>query len=133
MTPPPVPPAIAEALSRHPPAIAARLAEIRADIFRAAEAEGAASVAESLAWGEPSYRLASPRRGAAIRLGRVRAAPDACAVLFHCRTTLIEGFRRDFAGLFRFEGTRALILPAEGPWPRVPLGLCLRAALTYRP
>ena len=36
-----------------------------------------------------------------------------------------------FDDVFTFDGNRALILPAKGPLPRVPLTLCLRAALTY--
>lgn len=101
-------------------------------IFAAAEeTEGVGPITETLKWGEPAYLTEASRSGTTIRLGTVAAAPGECAVLFNCRTTLIETFRHHFDDVFTFDGNRALILPAKGPLPRAPLMLCLRAALTY--
>lgn len=132
MKPPPVPPGIAAALSHHPEPVRMRLLEIREMIFATAEeTEGVGPITETLKWGEPAYLTEVSRSGTTIRLGSVAAAPNKCAVLFNCRTTLVDTFRRHFGYVFAFEGNRALILPATGPLPRAPLMLCLRSALTY--
>lgn len=132
MKPPPVPPGITAALSHHPEPVRIRLLEIREMIFATAEeTEGVGPITETLKWGEPAYLTEASRSGTTIRFGSVAAKPGECAVLFNCRTTLIETFRRHFDDVFAFDGNRALILPATGPLPRAPLMLCLRAALTY--
>jgi hypothetical protein len=71
------------------------------------------------------------KSGTTIRLGTTKSAPEECAVLFNCQTTLVEMFRTHFADDFAFEGNRALIVPVAGRLPEEPLMLCLRAALTY--
>jgi len=132
MKPLPVPPDIAEALSQHSETVRARLLEVRELIFAVAEeTEGVGPITETLKWGEPAYLTEVSRSGTTIRLGRTAAAPEDCAVLFNCKTTLIETFRYHFDDVFAFDGNRALILPATGLLPRAPLMLCLRAAMTY--
>lgn len=132
MKSPPVPGPVAEALSHCPEQVRARLLEIRGMIFAvAAQTEGVGPLTETLKWGEPAYLTEASRSGTTVRLGTTRSAPDACAVLFNCRTTLVETFRTHFAGEFAFEGNRALLMPATGALPQEPLMLCLRAALTY--
>jgi hypothetical protein len=129
---PPVPRPVAEALSRYPDPVRARLLEIREAIFAAAsETEGVGPLIETLKWGEPAYLTEASRSGTTIRLGTTRSAPGECAVLFNCKTTLVETFRTHFADDFAFEGNRALIVRVTGPLPEEPLMLCLRAALTY--
>jgi hypothetical protein len=132
MTSPPVPGHVAEALSRYSEPVRARLFEIREAIFVvAAETEGVGPLTETLKWGEPAYLTETSKRGTTIRLGIAKSAPQECAVLFNCKTTLVETFRTHFAKEFAFEGNRALIVPIAGPLPLAPLMLCLRAALTY--
>jgi hypothetical protein len=132
MTSPPVPRPVAEALSRHAEPVRARLFEIRETIFAvAAETDGVGPLTETLKWGEPAYLTEASKSGTTIRLGSTGSAPEECAVLFNCRTTLVETFRTHFADDFAFVGNRALIVPITGPLPRQPLMLCLRAALTY--
>lgn len=132
MTSPPVPDPVAEVLSRYPDAVRLRLWEIRETIFAvAAQTEGVGPLSETLKWGEPAYLTEASKAGTTIRLGTIRSAPDDCAVLFNCRTTLVEMFRTQFAGDFTFEGNRALVVPTAGPLPYEPLAFCLRAALTY--
>ncbi len=129
---PPIPAPIAEVLSRYPEPMRARLLEVREAIFAvAAETEGVGPLTETLKWGEPAYLTGASGSGTTVRLGAARSAPRKCAVLFNCRTTLIETFRSHFADDFAFEGNRALVLAGTGPLPREPLKLCLRAALTY--
>ncbi|QRY70415.1 DUF1801 domain-containing protein (plasmid) [Ensifer sp. PDNC004] len=132
MKAPPVPRPVAEALSRYPEPVRARLLEIREIVFSvAAETQDIGALTETLKWGEPAYLTEARKSGSTIRLGTTKSAPDKCAVLFNCKTTLVETFRAHFADDFAFEGNRALIVPATGALSREPLMLCLRAALTY--
>ncbi|WP_371826586.1 DUF1801 domain-containing protein [Ensifer sp. PDNC004] len=106
--------------------------EIREIVFSvAAETQDIGALTETLKWGEPAYLTEARKSGSTIRLGTTKSAPDKCAVLFNCKTTLVETFRAHFADDFAFEGNRALIVPATGALSREPLMLCLRAALTY--
>ncbi len=132
MKTPPVPRTVVEALSRYPDPVRARLLEIREIIFSvAAETDGVGTLTETLKWGEPAYLTEASKSGTTIRLGTTKSLPNECAVLFNCKTTLIETFRSHFADIFAFEGNRALVLSATNTLPRVPLIFCLRAALTY--
>ena len=132
MKEPPVPGPVAEALSRYPEPMRVRLLEIRGIVFSvAAETNGVGPLTETLKWGEPAYLTEASKSGTTIRLGTAKSAPDKCAVLFNCKTTLVETFRAHFAEDFAFEGNRALVVPATGALSREPLILCLRAALTY--
>lgn len=132
MKSPPVPGTVAEALSRYPEQVRERLLEIREIIFGvAAETEGIGPLTETLKWGEPAYLTAASKSGTTIRLGTTKSAPEECAVLFNCKTTLVETFRTQFPDDFAFEGNRALLMPLTRALPHEPLKLCLRAALTY--
>lgn len=132
MTAPPVPGPIVMALSRYSEPARARLMEIREIIFAvAAETEGVGPLTETLKWAEPAYLTEASKIGTTIRLGATRSAPNECAVLFNCRTTLVETFRTHFSDVFTFEGNRALVVPTASPLLHGPLALCLYAALTY--
>ncbi|MET3901113.1 hypothetical protein ABIB57_005083 [Devosia sp. UYZn731] len=132
MTAPQVPLYIVKAVSRYPEPVRVRLLEIRKIIFAtAAEADGVGALTETLKWGEPAYLTEASQSGTTIRLGATRSNAAECAVLFNCKTTLVETFRSHFAATFAFEGNRALVLPVTGPLALEPLMLCLRAALTY--
>ncbi len=132
MAAPPVPDAVTEALARYPGPVRARLLDVRALIFAVAEeTPGVGPLTETLKWGEPAYLTEASRSGSTIRLGAVRSAPEAGAVLLNCKTSLIAEFRGQFADCLTFDGTRAIVLPQSGPLPREPLEICLRAALTY--
>ena len=124
IAPPPAP--VAAAFSALPDAARATLMTARAAIFEAAEATAAGPLTECLKWGQPSYLTGATKSGTPLRLGLVGGDP---AVMVHCQTTLIDGFRRDFPDAFPYSGTRALILaPGQDP---AALALCLSRALTY--
>ena len=132
MTSPKMPAPVAEALSRYPDPVRARLLEIRRTIFTvAAQTEGVGPLTETLKWGEPAYLTEQSRSGTTIRLGTLKTMPDKCAVFFNCKTRLIDTFRTHFSDDFDFEGNRALIIPVTGPLSDGPLAFCLRTALTY--
>lgn len=132
MTSPPIPATVAEALSRYPEQVRARLLEVREIVFAvAAETAGTGPLTETVRWGEPAYLTEASKSGTTIRLATTKSAPEACAVLFNCKTTLVETFRTHFPDDFAIEGNRALLMPIARTLPHEPLKLCLRAALTY--
>jgi hypothetical protein len=64
-------------------------------------------------------------------VGWLRPSERACAVLFNCRTTLVDDFRSQFPDVFAYEKNRAILLDAREPLPKAPLSTCLGMALTY--
>ncbi|MBN7784566.1 hypothetical protein JYP51_06515 [Ponticoccus gilvus] len=123
---PPMPQAVAQVFARFPDAVGGRLKAVRSLIYGLAEETETGPLTETLKWGEPAYLTERTRAGTTLRLGLVGGAP---AVLVNCRTSLIEGFRRDFPKTFGYAGTRALLLP-EDP-DETALSVCLTRALTY--
>jgi hypothetical protein len=130
--PPPMPADVAAAFSAFPERVRARLLEVRDLIFETAAAiEGVGPLTETLRWAEPAYLTQATGSGTAIRLGRSRSSERPCAVLFNCRTTLVDDFRSQFPDVFAYEKNRALLLDADKPLAEAPLSTCLGMALTY--
>jgi len=125
-------PAVAAALDGMAPPMRARLSELRALIFEtAANTHGVGALVESLKWGEPAYRPKAPRTGTTVRVNTVKNSDSACALYFHCQTTLVETFRELYPAL-RYDGNRALLLDIREPLPREALAHCIALAFTYR-
>jgi hypothetical protein len=123
---------VAAAFSIFPAGVRARLLEVRDLIFEtAADIEGVGPLTETLKWGEPAYLTQATCSGSTIRLGWFRSSERDCAVLFNCRTTLVDDFRERFPGVFVYEKNRAIVLEASNPLPKAPLSSCLGMALTY--
>jgi len=123
---------VAAAFSAFPADVRARLLEVRDLIFETAAAiERVGPLTETLKWGEPAYLTQATGSGSTIRLGWFRSSERACAVLFNCRTTLIDDFRSQFPDVFAYEKNRAILLDANKPLPEAPLSTCLGMALTY--
>ena len=123
---------VAAVFSAFPARVRARLLEVRELVFEtAADTEGVGPLTETLKWGEPAYLTEATGSGSTIRLGWFRSPARDCAVLFNCRTTLVDDFRSQFPDVFAFEKNRALLLDASKPLPRPPLSTCLGMALTY--
>lgn len=130
--PPPPRADVAAAFSALPAGVRRRLLEVRELIFEtAARLEGVGPLTETLKWGEPAYLTEVTGSGSTIRLGWSRSAERDCAVLFNCRTTLVDDFRERFPGVFAYEKNRAILLDAREPLPQIPLSTCLGMALTY--
>jgi hypothetical protein len=122
---------VAAAFSAFPARVRTRLLEVRKLIFEiAADTEGVGPLTETLKWGEPAYLTEATGSGSTVRLGWSRSGECECAVLFNCRTTLVDGFRSQFPGMFAYEKNRAILLDAGEPLPRAPLSACLGMALT---
>ena len=125
-------PAVAAAFDALPAPQRHRLMAIRELVFEtAATTPAIGALAESLKWGEPAYRPVRARTGTTVRLGITPGAPDACAVLVNCKTSLLASFRDLYPDSFGFEGERALILDLARPLPVEALRHCLSLALTY--
>jgi hypothetical protein len=123
---------VAAAFSIFPECVRARLLEVRELIFEtAADIECVGPLTETLKWGEPAYLTQATCSGSTIRLGWFRSSERDCAVLFNCRTTLVDDFRERFPGVFVYEKNRAIVLDASKPLPKAPLSSCLGTALTY--
>ena len=129
---PPMAADIAAAFDAFPEPIRHRLLDIRRLIFQtAAETEGVGAVTETLKWGEPAYLTLASGSGSTIRLGWIPSSARDCAVLFNCRTILVETFRARFPDVFGFEKNRAILLDPAAPLPQTELSICLRMALIY--
>ncbi len=120
----PPPKEVAAVFARHPEAVRRALLEARALIFEAAEETGVGPLTETLKWGEPAYLTEATKAGSTVRLGLVGGR---AAVLFNCRTSLLDGFRADFPEL-ECSGDRALILTDAAA---AVMPICLARALTY--
>jgi hypothetical protein len=129
---PPMQADVAGALSVFPEHVRARLLEVRDLVFETgANIEGVGPLTETLKWGEPAYLTEATRSGSTIRLGWFRSSERECAVLFNCRTTLVDDFHERFPGVFACERNRAILLDAREPLPKAPLSTCVGMALTY--
>jgi hypothetical protein len=129
---PPLPRDVSRAFEAFPRAVRRRLLEVRKLIFAtAAASDGVGPLLETLKWGEPAYLTQQTGSGSTIRLGQFKDGGQRCAVLFNCRTTLIEIFRERFPHEFEYRANRALLLKLTGVLPAAPLSTCLSLALTY--
>jgi hypothetical protein len=127
-----MPAEVTAVFSTFPTIVRTRLLEVRELIFETAAAiESVGPLTETLKWGEPAYLTQATGSGSTIRLGWLRSSERACAVLFNCRTTLIDDFRSQFPDVFAYEKNRAILLDARELLPEAPLRSCLGMALTY--
>nr|WP_249794682.1 DUF1801 domain-containing protein [Bradyrhizobium sp. Oc8] len=114
-----------------PAPVGKRLLQVRGLIFAtAATHDNVGRLTETLKWGEPAYLTDETGSGSTIRLGRLKDSEHA-AILFNCKTTLVDTFRERFPDAFEYRQTRALLLPVSGKLPKQELSICLSLALTY--
>ncbi|MGL9622595.1 DUF1801 domain-containing protein [Bradyrhizobium sp. U531] len=131
MTAPKPPREVSRAIDALPAPIGKRLLQVRDLIFAAAAAhDDVGKLTETLKWGEPAYLTDETGSGSTIRLGRLKDS-DHAAVLFNCKTTLVDEFRERFPDQFEYRQTRALLVPVTGRLPKQELSVCLSLALTY--
>jgi hypothetical protein len=126
-----VPRDVNRAFGALPAPIGKRLLQVRDLIFATAAADDKVGrLTETLKWGEPAYLTDETGSGSTIRLGRLKDSEQA-AILFNCKTTLVDTFRERFPDAFEYRQTRALLLPVAGKLPKQELSVCLSLALTY--
>lgn len=124
-------PQVAARFEGYPPHVRRRLMALRELVFRiAAATDGVGEIEESLKWGEPAYATRN-KSGTTLRIDWKQAAPNHCAMYFHCQTNLVETFRSLFPNDFIFEGKRAMLWPIDQDMPRDALAICIAAAMTY--
>jgi hypothetical protein len=123
---------VAAVFRSYPRSVAAKLLALRRLILDvASRTEGVGRVEETLRWGQPSYLTEQSGSGSTIRIDRVRSRPGRYAMYFHCRTALVEPFRRRYPGTFRYEGNRAILFETNEKVPVGALRRCIALALTY--
>lgn len=123
---------VAAAFDAFPEPLRGRLLEVRRLIFAtAATTAGVGSLTETLKWGEPAYLTEATASGSTIRLGRLKSPAGAGAVLFNCRTTLVETCRARFPKTFTYQGDRAIVIDPAMPLPVRELAICIAMALTH--
>lgn len=130
--PPPMPSEVAAVFAAGPSELRPRLDALRRLILETAAATaGVGPLTECLKWGEPAYLTAATKAGSTIRIGWKASSPGRCALLFNCRTGLVDSFRQSFPDDLLYEGNRAVILPPGAPLPKAVLRRCIAMALTY--
>jgi len=123
------PPAVADAFACFPEAARARLLEARRQVFAAAgDDPRVGELTETLKWGEPAYLTETTRSGSTLRLG-LAGKPAEAALLLNCRTGLVEEIRARYGDLFRYAGTRGVLLSDATPPEAVRH--CAALALTW--
>ena len=131
VTEPLLPREVSRVFEAFPAPIRRRLLEVRKLIFATAKAhDDVGPLTETLKWGEPAYLTEESGSGSTIRLGRVKDS-ERPAILFNCKTTLVDTFRERFPDQFEYRQTRALLLDFAGALPKQELTVCLSLALTY--
>jgi hypothetical protein len=129
---PAMPADVTAAFAAFPEPVRVQFLEVRRLIFAtAAEIGCVGPLTETLKWGEPAFLTEATGSGSTIRLGLMKSPKGVGAVLFNCRTTLVDTFRAQFPEAFIFQGNRAILLDPLSPLPADPLSLCLAMALTY--
>lgn len=122
---------VAAAFDRMDPAHRAALHQVRALIFEVAQADPRiGEIEEALRWGEPAYLTRRGKTGSTIRLA-VEKGSGQPALFFNCKTTLVEGFRQQFATRLRYVKNRAVLLDGDIAEDAEGLKSCIAAALTY--
>jgi hypothetical protein len=104
---------------------------LRELVFETAAEIGIGDLVETLKWNQPAYLTGEPRTGSTIRIDALKNRPGACAMFFHCQTTLVSTFRDMYRDTFAFEGNRAIIFAAEDEISEEALKHCISLALTY--
>jgi len=94
----------------------------------ASEIEGIGRLEETIKWGEPSYLIKS---GSTIRMGWKQSKPDQYAMYFHCKTKLVDTFKKLYRDKFKFEGNRAIVFEMDDEIPIEELKHCIALPLTY--
>ena len=125
--PPFADPGVAAAFAAFPDGVRARLLALRALIHETADGP----LTESLKWGQPAWRPSTGKAGTTVRLGVPKGSTDVVALYVPCSTTLVETWRDLYGDVLRFDGKRAILMPAGTDAPREVLAHCIRLALTY--
>lgn len=121
---------VASVFEGYPPAIRARLLDLRALILSTAAETGAGPLTETLKWGQPSYLTEATKSGTTVRIDRSAADENAVALYVNCRTDLVPRYRELYGDVLSFGGNRSMEFGLDQPPDKV-LRHCIAMALTY--
>lgn len=121
----------ADTLAAWPVEARAQFAEIRALILDAAKEADAGPIAESLKWGQPSWRPARPRQGSTLRLDWQDKLPHTLVLFVDCKTNLSATMQEIYPSEFQYETTRALRMTLGDTLPRQAIDHLARLTFTY--
>ncbi len=123
---------VARTFKEYPVAFRKKLLAVRKLILAVAKSSSAiGELDEALKWGEPSYLPKEKNIGTTIRIHWLKSKPHQYGIYFNCQTTLIADFKKKYAGQFKYEGKRAIILNETDSLPVEQLKGCILMALTY--
>lgn len=123
---------IARIFKEYPPDFRKKLMTIRSLILKVAKkSKQIGELEETVKWGEPSYLPKTKNTGTTVRIHWLESKPEQFGIYVNCQTTLIDDFKRKFPGVFKYEGTRAIIFREKDPLPIDELTECIEMALTY--
>jgi len=132
MNRPPLPANVAAAYDSYPNAARDVLLNVRSLIFKtAAQNSTIGPLTETLKWGEPAYLTEETKSGSTIRMAWKPAKPDHGALLFNCKTTLVDTMHEIYPDTFTYQGARAVLFRLDQPLPNDALAHCIEMALTY--
>ncbi len=107
-----------------------RFDALRAAILSAAQDAHVGPVTESLKWGQPAWRPATPRTGSTLRLNWSPDAPEVLTVYVDCKTDLAQRMASLYPELPN-DGRRALALPLNTALDTHPIAHLAAMTLTY--
>jgi hypothetical protein len=108
-------------------AFALRIRDIIRDVAQQLDLEG--GVIETLKWGQPSWLPARKGIGTTVRLAVHN--DTMLALLVHCQTNLLDGFRLTFGDELSYSDNRAVLFDVRKPLPEDAVRYCVTQALTY--
>ncbi|MCB0635980.1 MAG: DUF1801 domain-containing protein [Lewinella sp.] len=122
-------PGVAQKFQSYPPAVKAKLNQLRDLILATArEHPDITDLEETLKWGEPSYLV---KKGSTIRIDWKAKTPGQYAMYFKCTSQLVPTFKAVFGDLFRYENNRAILFEMNQAVPERALKTCIGMALRY--
>ena len=94
----------------------------------ASDDENITQLEETLKWGEHSFVV---KKGSTIRIDWKEKYPKDIAIYFKCTSLLVPTFQKLYGNLFKYEKTRAILIPFSSHLPEKELGHCIHLALNY--
>ena len=121
----------AQILGQWPPHAQVHFNAVRRLVLHAAREADVGPLTESLKWRQPAWRPERPNQGSTLRLNWSPASPAALTLFVDCKTTICATMREIYPTTFRYEGTRALHLSADEPYPDQAIDHLARLTFTY--
>ncbi len=126
-----IPQHVAAAFDDFPSASRKTLLDVRNIILEVAHTDPRIGpLKEDLRWGEPAYLTVKPNTGSTIRLGLIKPT-NTPAILFNCKTSLVENFRDQFGDELTYSKNRAVLIDQDITLISEQLKICIASALKY--